>query len=236
MALQRNGNRLRSYLNSGEDSFKGKKGKDRRKSNPNDDSQTSHSTHTQSQNPSQPESSSERVTEHGQSVRDEHPKIKPGERLSDFSLRVDQSLPLNFPKHRPVTKSTSGRDPLGMRGQTTKHNRKLQRMQQEWREEERRRRLKREEEGESEEEELEDEELLWDSVRAARSERKGRRRKEKSTTARVGMEDPWAILEERGKETRQKNLQDVVQGPPQELKRLALNGAMVNKFKISQED
>jgi hypothetical protein len=85
-------------------------------------------------------------------------------------------------------------------------------MQTQWREEEARRKEKLAEDMEDKEDEREEQQLLWDGVRAG-----GRKKKSsKAGVDDVGAdEDPWAELEKRRLESRQKNLQDVVQAPPQ---------------------
>ena len=139
---------------------------------------------------------------------DEQPRILPHERLSDFAQRVDQTIPLSFPKHA-TTQKTSSSVP-GLKVRTTKHNRKLLRIQNEWRETEKRRKDKIDE-GESDDDEKRAEDsLLWASVKAAEHQRKGKRKGHDF----VDESDPWAVLEKRRKETKQKNLQDVVQAPP----------------------
>lgn len=94
----------------------------------------------------------------------------------------------------------------------TKHNRRLERMQKEWREEETRRKEKPEEVLEDEVEQTEKQELLWQGIRSegTRKKRKGG----KSATDK-GDDDPWAELEVKRRDTKQKHLQDVVQAPPQ---------------------
>ena len=80
-------------------------------------------------------------------------------------------------------------------------------MQKQWREEETRRKEKREEELEDDENEREEQQQLWDGVRA-----RGQKKRRKAGRED---EDPWAELEKRRQESKQKNLQDVVQAPPQ---------------------
>lgn len=133
-------------------------------------------------------------------------KILPGERLGDFSARVDHALPIAGVRSKG--QSSSAKIPgLKAEERQTKHNRRLQRMQKQWREEEAKRKEKREEELEDDEEEREEQQHMWEAVRG--QGRKKRRRSERED------EDPWAELEKRKQESRQKNLQDVVQAPPQ---------------------
>lgn len=63
---------------------------------------------------------------------------------------------------------------------------------------------------EEKEEEREEEQLLWRGVGSGK--RKERRKGEGNQEEE---DDPWAELEKKRKESKQKNLQDVVQAPPQ---------------------
>ena len=153
-------------------------------------------------------------------IHDQQPKILPHERLSDFAQRVDQTMPLSFPKHATTQKSSS--DAPGLKVRTTKHNRKLLRMQNEWRETEKRRKEQIDEGDSHQDEKRAEERLLWASVKAAEHQRKGKRKGHDF----VDESDPWAVLEKRRKETKQMNLQDVVQAPPK------LAGISVSKIKL----
>jgi hypothetical protein len=128
------------------------------------------------------------------------PKILPGERLSDFAARVDQALPLTG-----LDKQRAAKVP-GVKERPTKHNKRLERMQKEWRETERRRKEKREEEMDEFEDEKEEQGLLWNS---------GGKKKKRSVGGPDGDEDPWKALEKSRADAKQRNLQDVVQAPPQ---------------------
>lgn len=134
------------------------------------------------------------------------PKILPGERLSDFAARVDQALPLSG--LRSTDKQRAAKVP-GLQERTTKHNKRLARMQAEWREAERRRKEKREEEMDELEDVREEHGLLWNGV-ASTSKKKKRRRGNDDDD-----EDPWKALEKAKADAKQRNLQDVVQAPPQ---------------------
>lgn len=139
-------------------------------------------------------------------------KILPGERLADFSARVDQALPIAGLRTKGQTSSIKIPG-VKTEERKTKHNRRLERMQKEWREEELRRKEKLDEEMEDKEDEKEEQQLLWDGIRAG-----GRKKKRKGDKG-AGMvdedDDPWAELEEKRRESKQKNLQDVVKAPPQ---------------------
>lgn len=135
------------------------------------------------------------------------PQIKPGESLRDFSVRVDQSLPLtSLPKsntnpntHLPPDLQAKAVQKL------TKHNKRLARMQLEWRNTEAKLRAKEEEEAEENIEKIEEEKLLWDSVKTGKKRKKG---------AKALDDDPWKELEKKRRDTKQKNPRDVVQAPP----------------------
>lgn len=152
-------------------------------------------------------------------ARTEAPKILPGERLSDFAARVDQALPLSNLVSLNSRKDGKPLDPAlakTLKGRPTKHNKRLLRMQKDWREEESRRKARREEKAEEDEETNEQEGLLWDGVESSTSKKK---RKGGSATV-AGLEgsddDPWAEFTKKKTEaTKQRNLQDVVQAPPQ---------------------
>ena len=137
--------------------------------------------------------------------------IRPSEKLSEFSARVDQQLPVSG-----LVSRNKGRKIAGAVGErTTKHTRKLQRMQREWHEEEERRKEKRKE-AEEERIELEAGMGLIDGDAAFGAG--GKKRKRKKMDRNVGAsdvvdEDPWARLKTvRGEERR--GLNDVVKAPP----------------------
>lgn len=158
-----------------------------------------------------------KVVESGPQV----PQILPGERLSDFAARVDQALPLSSLASLNTRKDGKPLDPAlakTLKGRPTKHNKRLLRMQKEWREEEARRKMKRDEAAEEDEEKFEQEGGLWTGNGQTSSTKKKKRKG--GTTTIVGLEgsddDPWAELTKQKREaTKQRNLQDVVQAPPQ---------------------
>ena len=69
------------------------------------------------------------------------PKIMPGERMSDFAARVNQALPISGLARK-------GKTVEGVKERMTKHEKKLRKLQAEWRKEEARIREKEEEERE----------------------------------------------------------------------------------------
>lgn len=130
------------------------------------------------------------------------PKILPGERMSDFAARVDQALPVAGLKGKP------GRGHAMSKERQTRLERKMQKMQKGWREEDMRRKEKREEESDDELEgttETTEVPAEWGSTR------KGKKRT-------VDDDDPWAGVNA-VRTGKQRDLQDVVQAPPQ-LKRI----------------
>ena len=113
-------------------------------------------------------------------------KILPNERLRDFALRVDQSLPLSsVPKHS--TKASQIISGVKEKTYLTKHNKRLARMQSKWREDEERLKGKRQGEEEDALEKREEDGMLWMDVDEARNARKGKRAKREG--------DIWKELE-----------------------------------------
>lgn len=113
-------------------------------------------------------------------------KIQPGERLCDFALRVDQSLPLSaVPKHGTRAPALPG--VTQEKTYLTKHNKRLARMQAAWREDEERLRERRAEQTEEADDKREEEGLLWMDVDEARKAKKGKK------ASREG--DIWRVLE-----------------------------------------
>lgn len=136
------------------------------------------------------------------------PKIRPGESLRDFSLRVDQSLPLmSIPKSNANPNQSLPADLQAKAVQKlTKHNKRLARMQAEWRNTEAKLRAKEEEEAEENVEKIEEEKLLWDGVKTGKKRKKGAKS--------MDDDDPWKELEKKRRDTKQKNPRDVVEAPP----------------------
>ncbi|KAL9087815.1 MAG: hypothetical protein Q9159_003411 [Coniocarpon cinnabarinum] len=142
----------------------------------------------------------------------EIPRILPHERLSDYGARIDASLPLSGLQKR-------GRQPIQvgkkiLKQPQTRIEKKIQRMQDEWRAAAAKR--KEREEAEADERELEElekqEHRVTDELEgafggAAAGGRGGGKKKAKRRE-----EDPWAVLE--GRRRVQKALGDVVERPP----------------------
>lgn len=138
------------------------------------------------------------------------PKIRPGEKLSDFSTRVDQALPVSG-------LAKKGKKVDGIRDhRITKHEQRLRRMQEAWRKEDKRLREQREEQRELVEEAEAEERDLWEDRIEDVPATKGRKGKRKRILGELlnrkdDADDPWAILQEREKPIA---LHDVVQAPP----------------------
>ena len=168
------------------------------------------------------------------------PTILPGERLSDFAARVDQALPITGLLRHGTDKPQqpgAAKVPGGLKERpTTKHNKRLERMQKEWRAAEKRRVEKREEERDEWEDEQEEQGVLWDGIVGQKRRKKaGSQKRKKGIIERDENadddEDPWKALERRkAASTKQRNLQDVVQAPP-DLKMLVINKGSSNRFK-----
>ncbi|PGH06973.1 hypothetical protein GX51_02011 [Blastomyces parvus] len=188
------------------------------------------------------------------------PKILPGERMSDFSARVDQALPLSGISRKSGSSSIS-KDPAlkNLREhRQTKHERRLLRLQREWREEEAR--IREREEGEREEREAEEEEVndqwkAWEAEAGLTKKTKtaNKKKKKKKKGGKIGAmggdgsdanivtddddddDDPWAKLNRKAKATQPANPLEVVQAPPELLtkpkekfKVRGMGGAKVN--------
>ena len=144
------------------------------------------------------------------------PTIRPGERMSEFSARVDAALPVSGLINKTAK---NGKDPLGLKVGRTKTEKRMHRMYDEWREQDRKIKEKREEAQELAEEEVEDEDgqVRWKvDVDAAQgtSGKKSKKGKKKKVIGELddGDDDPWAGLKrERGQKI---GLNDVVQAPP----------------------
>ncbi|PGH12624.1 hypothetical protein AJ79_04122 [Helicocarpus griseus UAMH5409] len=186
------------------------------------------------------------------------PKILPGERMSDFAARVDQALPLSGISRKSGTAGSLGKDPAlkNLREhRVTKHEKRLLRLQREWREEEAKIREKEEaerEEREAEKEEVNEQWKAWEleagvtkkkKKAAAKSKKKGKKKgKGGAVSGGDGSEDddledddPWRKLNEKAKAQQRINPLEVVQAPPTQLikpkpkfKERGMGGAVVN--------
>ncbi|KAF6824541.1 hypothetical protein CPLU01_10811 [Colletotrichum plurivorum] len=170
-------------------------------------------------------------------VKPEMPSIRPGEKMADFAARVDAALPLSGLVNKTVK---NGNDPVGLKVQRTRKERKMHKLYDQWREEERKIQERREEELEEVAERELDEEINGGTfgtfgMTRADIEGSGQGGKKKKGKKRKGVanheEDPWAVLKKMRGEVKP-GLHDVVQAPP-ELPKLArdkllVRGAAVN--------
>jgi hypothetical protein len=158
------------------------------------------------------------------------PRILPNEKLSEFYARVDRTLPLsNIQKSRKPTSSYLAEF---REERVTQHEKRLRRLQQQWREEEAQILERKAEEREQRETEQEEQLDLWKEWeyeagkgKVKRGKRKrGRKGKGKQHESGSGLNDdesddddhdPWAKLNARARATKPLNLTDVVQAPPQ---------------------
>lgn len=139
----------------------------------------------------------------------EVPKILPGERLADYSARVDQALPMGNLTRKGKTNIE------GVKERRTKTEKRLHKMYAAWREDDARRKEKLEEAQELAEEEEDEKQAEYGGQDTALPQsRKMKRRKMVGEAAADDDddEDPWKVLEERREKPR--GLHDVVQAPP----------------------
>lgn len=162
------------------------------------------------------------------------PKILPGEKLSDFAARVDQALPLSGVTRKGGNKGDSkiDADIRNLREhRQTKHEKRLLRLQTQWREEEAK--LREKEAAEREEKEAEYDEVAetwkqWEDE-AGKGKKKGKKgtkkkRRKGGATAEGALSegsdsdgDPWAKLNKKKRASRPMNPFDVAQAPPEKL-------------------
>ena len=140
------------------------------------------------------------------------PTLLSHEPLSSFSARVDAALPFNnLPKHRSDVKEVG-------KAYKSKTERKMQKMQKEWREEDRRLKERRVEEGKEGGGLVDEsgvEEMGVEGMEGNGKLKKGKKRKRRRDLE----EDPWAgvgskRVEEAGAGAGLVGLHDVVQAPP----------------------
>ena len=159
------------------------------------------------------------------------PKIKPGETLAQYGIRIDQALPLSsLPKTNINPNTTMPADLIEKEKKAkamTKHNKRLLRLQTDWRKTEAKLKDKEAEEAEENVEKIEQDKLLWDEVKTT-----GKKGKKK-----VVDDDPWRELEKkrRMEEGRKRGsgfaltAKDQVQAPPE------FNVKKLNPFKQKHE-
>lgn len=151
----------------------------------------------------------------------ERPKIRPGERMSEFAARVDAALPVSGLINKSVRQ---GKDPLGLKVGRTKTEKRMHRMYDEWREEEKRIQEKKMEALElAEEDEMaedEDGQMKWkvdlvaaQASTAGKKGKKGKGKKKVLGEVEDGEDDPWAKIK-RDRDEGKRRFNDVVQAPP----------------------
>ncbi|OLN95436.1 hypothetical protein CCHL11_09441 [Colletotrichum chlorophyti] len=159
----------------------------------------------------------------------EMPKIRPGEKMSDFAARVNATLPLAG----LVGKAKDGKDPLGLKTFRTRKERKMHKLYDQWRAEERKIQERREEQLEEAAERELDEEInggtfgTFGMNQAAFNEPAigGKKKKNKKRKGANHEEDPWHALKKMRQEAKV-GLHDVAQAPPE------LNKAVGNKMLV----
>ncbi|KAK8136057.1 hypothetical protein PG984_003997 [Apiospora sp. TS-2023a] len=204
MALS-GGKRTRSGLDNGDDH----ESKNKKKAKAKAAAAAGTSTETEATETKAPKETKEVI---------EIPKIKPGERMSEYAARVDQALPISGLIGKTAKQ---GKDPLGGKVWRTKKERQMHKLYDEWREEERKIKEQREEELEEQaEREAEEEEqgVSWKittelSAAGGKKGKKGKRARLLGE-ANDDEEDPWAELKRKRGETRPK-LHDVAKAPPE---------------------
>jgi len=160
--------------------------------------------------------------------------ILPGEKLSDFAARVDREMPVSGLKR---SQKSTANSLLGLpkvrEERITKHEKRLRRLQQQWREEECR--IRDREEAEREENEVTHEEQLdlwkeWDrEAGRVKSKSKISTRKKMKGSHGVNGEihghvsdddndDPWAKLNLKSRQSRPLNPMGIAQAPPELIK------------------
>ncbi|KAL4753260.1 hypothetical protein BDW72DRAFT_191176 [Aspergillus terricola var. indicus] len=142
----------------------------------------------------------------GKTASKSAPKILPGEKLSDFAARVDREMPLSDMK-RSSQPTTPNDLPKIRETRTTKHEKRLKRLQAQWREDDARIKEREAAEREEREEEMEEQLQLWKDWEAEA----GKRKKRKGADDNDGP-DPWAKLK---KKRAAVNPFEVAQEPPQ---------------------
>jgi hypothetical protein len=142
----------------------------------------------------------------GKTASKNAPKILPGEKLSDFAARVDREMPLSDMKRSSQT-ATPKDLPKIRETRTTKHEKRLKRLQAQWREDDARIKEREAAEREEREEEMEEQLQLWKEW-----ETEAGKKKKKKGADDVDGPDPWAKLKKKREAV---NPFEVAQEPPQ---------------------
>lgn len=157
-----------------------------------------------------------------EATKPEIPKIRPGERMSEFSARVDAALPVSGLINKTVR--GGGKDPLGLKVHRTKKEKKMHKLYDEWREQDRKIKEKKEEALElAEAKEEEAEEILgfkWkfdmEAEEVSKRTKKGGNKRKKmvgEVADPADDDDPWAVLKTKRGEVKV-GLNEFVQQPP----------------------
>ncbi|QIW95095.1 hypothetical protein AMS68_000613 [Peltaster fructicola] len=134
-------------------------------------------------------------------------KLLPGERLADFSARVNQAIPVAGLARRGKVKVD------GVKERQTRKEKKMHKMYADWREEDARIKARQEELAEKAEEEEEDRlaEYGGDHKEALLTAKQTKRQRAIGEIGQMN-DDPWAILKKKRQAPR--GLHDVAQAPP----------------------
>lgn len=151
----------------------------------------------------------------------EMPTIRPGEKMSDFSARVDAALPISGLINKT---GKNGKDPLGLKVGRTKTEKRMHRMYDEWREQDKK--IKDARQDALEQAEADDDDDMEGGVKwkvdmeaeeqSAGSKKKKGKGKKKKVLGEVDdgeNDDPWAAVKKARNEAPNR-LHDVVLAPP----------------------
>ncbi|KAK3351297.1 hypothetical protein B0H65DRAFT_113405 [Neurospora tetraspora] len=158
-------------------------------------------------------------------------KIRPGEKLSEFSQRVDAALPISGLVNN---KAKNGKDPLGLKVWRTKKEMKMHKLYDEWRVQDAKIKEKREEELEElEEKEMEEESMgvTWKlNMEAGKKKKKGKKGSRYLGESKEKEDDPWEEIKKKRGEAKV-GLNEVADAPPElkiPSKKLLVGGATVD--------
>ncbi|KAL6239710.1 hypothetical protein BDW75DRAFT_198105 [Aspergillus navahoensis] len=179
-------------------------------SDSNDDNDTS-AAPRKTKNKTKPKQQTTAPTEpeevEGKTASKTAPKILPGEKLSDFAARVDREMPLSDMK-RSSKPAIPNDFPKIKETRTTKHEKRLKRLQAHWREDDARIKEREAAVREEREEEMEEQLQLWKDWEAEA----GKKKKKRGGADDDDGPDPWAKLK---KKRAAVNPFEVAQEPPQ---------------------
>lgn len=155
----------------------------------------------------------------------EAPKIRPGEDLRSYAVRVDAALPVSGLTKKTVIKD--GKDEAGMKVYRTRKERKMHKLYDQWHAEERKINERKEQELEqAAEKALEKDAADITSASLAEFDEEVGKTKTKGRRRRAQVEeDPWLILKRKRGEAKV-GLHDTAQAPPE------LNKKMSHQLKV----